>query len=468
MSCFKKIAGLETRFLGGAAYPGGVMAVQSTKPGCTLMVGILMNRLVDKCTKVDEEGREAAVRLVISEYAGVLKSATTTKRVMAFLPFPRAGVKWTMDMIGMIHDTLRLVLLDSAVVIIPYMPVTADDFDPDGIHLNEIAQETQYEHFMAFFRQKQVDPKPLGRKRQQEEELVGTTKKLAVNDGSLGIASQLEQLDNIEVVPQPGSSRAPLSDTLLMDLSRPPPSIRTSFIPRQLPETLVEIRDRVVALEQDGLTIKSAVADLNIEQVSNCELIDTAINNGNGQVVIIDNLLKFGDTGKYEAKKIVEELCTLIEQDPGVVKAAYFLKLGKLPEMGRHFKIKAVFTTVEAAIGFRVEASKTRRESEIEPWTSCYISNDPTKSTRVRIEILKRIGAALAKQPSLVGFDFFVTRYDAKPVLVQKKGVKIVKRMGYMESIQKFGHMLREDDLKVAKKIAGKQFEGRFFLNFGI
>ena len=450
------------------------MAIQTTKPGATLMVGIIMNRLVDKCGGVEDQEREAAVRLVIAEYGEMLKAASTTKRVMAFYPYPRAGLQWTVDMLPLIHDTLKLVLMGSTVTLLPYLPVATEDFMTDGTHLSEQAQAAQFDHFIMYLRLNPigvlVTQQGGGRKRPQGEALAGTSKKLAVSDSPIGTSFSGEpfDVDAIEVVIQPGSTRRAQSDTLLMDLSRPPPMFGVPVATARLPETLIEIRDRVVSLERDGLVFQGAVAELNLEQVSNCELIDTALNNNNANVVIIDNLLKMGNTANGEAKEVVEELCTLLGQELTNVKAAYYLKLGKNPEADRHFKIKAIFSSVDTAIAFRVGASKTRRENKTEPWKTSYISNDPTKSTRVRIEIMKQIGATLAKQPSLAGFEFFVTRYDTKPVMVQKQGAKIVRRVGYVETIQKFAHLLQNDQLKVARKIAGKQFEGRFFLNFGI
>ena len=98
--------GLEAKFTSGAAYPGGALAIQSSKPGAVLMVGILMNRLVDRCSNIGEKDREAAVRLVIAEYGELLKTAAVRKTVLVFFPFPRSGVEWTLDMLDMIHDTL--------------------------------------------------------------------------------------------------------------------------------------------------------------------------------------------------------------------------------------------------------------------------------------------------------------------------------------------------------------------------
>ena len=377
-------------------------------------------------------------------------------------------------MIGLIHDTLKLVLMGSKVTLLPYLPVEREDYMADGIHLSETAQVAQFEHFLTHLRSNPIVTVVIhqgaGRKRPQGEALAGNPKKLAGSDTPIGTGSFTEPIDvdAIDGVNHLGLARGAESDTLLMDLSRPPPVIMVPPVAARLPETLIEIRDRVVSLEREGVLFQRAVADLNFEQVSNCELVDTALNNNNASTVIIDNLVKMECTAGGDAKAVVEELCTLLGQDAANVKAAYYLKLGKLPETDCHFKIKAIFSSVDAAIAFRVLASKTRRETQSEPWKSSYISNDPTKSTRVRIEIMKQIGAALSKQPSLVGIDFFVTRYDAKPVLVQKKGTKIIRRLGYMESIQKFGHMVKDEQLKVARKIGGKQFENRFFLNFGI
>ena len=234
------------------------------------------------------------------------------------------------------------------------------------------------------------------------------------------------------------------------------------------PETLADIRDRLVSLEREGVVVQGAIAELTRENMLNAEQIDTALNSSNAHVVIIDNLLKLSDTASSDAKDVVEELCSLLDMDKDLVKAAYFLKLGKAPEITRHFKIKAVFVSSDAAIAFRSGASRARREISVEPWVSSYVSNDPTKSTRVRIEVLKQIGTRLGSYQSMAGTNCYVTRYDARPVLVHKRGDKIIRRMGYFEAVEKFGHLLSADHLKTAKRIAGKQFEGRFYKVFGV
>ena len=466
--------GLDVKQVNGASYPGGVMAVQSMKPGSLMAAGFLMNRLVDKCDGIDAKDRDEAVRRITAEYGEVLKTAAIKKKVLAFLPFPRASMPWTVELLGTIHDTLKLVLLGTGVVVMPYLEVKVENYESDGIHIDESSQALQFTHYLNIFASEKLGEPMIksGRKRPLGTAVESSSKKvLSVREepglDDISMAEQSNPIEVVVVVEQPGASNV-MSQDPLFDLSRPPPSISVSAANVRVPETLSDIRDRLVALEHVGVFVQGAIAELTRENLMNAELIDAALNNNNAHVVIVDNLLKISDTANSEAKIVVEELCSLLDLEAATVKAAYFLKLGKAPEISRHFKIKAVFVSADAAIAFRSGASRARRETKVEPWVTSYVSNDPTKSTRVRIEVLKQIGARLSEHSSMAGTICYVTRYDPRPVLVHKRGDKILRRMGYVEAIDKFGYMLSPDHLKTARKIAGKQFEGRFFKVFGV
>ena len=439
-----------------------------------MAAGFLMNRLVYECDKIDVKERDAAVRRITAEYGEILKTAAIKKRVLAFLPFPRARMPWTVEVLNTIHDTLKLVLLGTGVTVMPYLEVKNEDFESDGIHINEAAQALQFAHYLNIFVAEKLG-EPLaktGRKRQISVTVDSDSKRPVTVADSLGLdnISVMEQSPPIEVnviMEDPGTLTVMPWDPLF-DTSRPPPSITPRVVHLHAPETLADIRDRLVSLEREGVAVQGAIAELTRENMLNAEQIDTALNSSNAHVVIIDNLLKLSDTASSDAKDVVEELCSLLDMDKDLVKAAYFLKLGKAPEITRHFKIKAVFVSSDAAIAFRSGASRARRDISVEPWVSSYVSNDPTKSTRVRIEVLKQIGTRLGSYQSMAGTNCYVTRYDARPVLVHKRGDKIIRRMGYFEAVEKFGHLLSADHLKTAKRIAGKQFEGRFYKVFGV
>ena len=466
--------GLEVKQLNGASYAGGVMAVQSMKPGSLMATGFLMNRLVDKCNGMETHERDAAVRRITAEYGEVLKTASIKKRVLTFLPFPRSSMPWTVELLQIIHETLKLVLLGSGVVVMPYLEVAVKDFESDGIHINQTSQAIQFDHYLKILiAEKLGEPKAKsGRKRTISAAVESGSKRPVTATDNLGVddINVMEHAPSIEVnvvVEQPGTTKTVQQDPLF-DLSRPPPSLTPVAAHLHAPETLAEVRDRLVSLEREGFRAQNAIAELTRENMLNSELIDTALNNGNAHVVIIDNLLKLSDTANSEALVVVKELCTLLDLGENTIRAAYFLKLGRAPEATRHCKIKAIFVNTDAAIAFRSGASRARRETVVEPWVTSYVSNDPTKSTRVRIEVLKQIGTRLSSHQSMAGTNCYVTRYDARPVLVHKQGDKIIRRMGYVEAIDKFGHMLSQDHLGTAKRIAGKQFEGRFFKVFGV
>ena len=94
-----------------------------------------------------------------------------------------------------------------------------------------------------------------------------------------------------------------------------------------------------------------------------------------------------------------------------------------------------------------------------------YISNDSTKATRVRIEILKRIAERIASDNKDV--ELMVNKYDARPMILFKKERRVVKRISYPEAVQRWGNRLQSEDLALPRRIAGREFAGRFAAVFG-
>ena len=98
-----------------------------------------------------------------------------------------------------------------------------------------------------------------------------------------------------------------------------------------------------------------------------------------------------------------------------------------------------------------------------------YLSNDATKSTRVRVELLKRIAEIIKKDDELANnMDLIINKYEPRPMILLKQDRKIVKRITYAEAIRKWGNMLSKDDLEAAMRVAGREFQGRFSTVFGV
>jgi hypothetical protein len=155
---------------------------------------------------------------------------------------------------------------------------------------------------------------------------------------------------------------------------------------------------------------------------------------------------------KVVVKKIISYTPLLVS---GVKFATYakYIKhqQGKLPN------IKAFFINSDTALAFRDAANKLRVAGK-EFWASVFVSNDPTKSTRVRIAILQAIAKRLAPLPANSGKTIFVSRFDVRPQLCFKFGGRIEKRYGFVEAVEKYRSVLLPDDKDAVKKIAGKTF----------
>ena len=87
-----------------------------------------------------------------------------------------------------------------------------------------------------------------------------------------------------------------------------------------------------------------------------------------------------------------------------------------------------------------------------------YVSNDPNKSTRVRICVLQAMAKRLAPLPANSGKTIFVSRFDVRPQLCFKFAGRVEKRFDYVTAIEKYRSVLTEEDKVAARKVAGKTF----------
>ena len=137
------------------------------------------------------------------------------------------------------------------------------------------------------------------------------------------------------------------------------------------------------------------------------------------------------------------------------------------PSPGTFPKIKAIFDSNESAFEFRSEATAARRRRE-RPWVTAFVSNDPTKGTRVRIEVLQQLAKVAQTTVEGRGAEILVSKFEARPMLIFKRGGKAYKRLPYIEALQRFGKLVDPREYELARKIGGREYEGRMGTVFGI
>ena len=146
---------------------------------------------------------------------------------------------------------------------------------------------------------------------------------------------------------------------------------------------------------------------------------------------------------------------------------AYFLNMGQPPSNSVFGKIRAIFSSEKFAFDFRSEATAARRRKDL-PWGTAFVSNDPTMGTRVRIEILQQL--AKIAQGTVEGrdADVVVSKFESRPQLLFKQGGRVFKRLTYSEALLRFGRLVDPQAYELARKIAGKEYEGRMGVVFGV
>ena len=206
---------------------------------------------------------------------------------------------------------------------------------------------------------------------------------------------------------------------------------------------------------------------LIMEMITNYELTETALNKINATSVIIDCLPFGSDNSNDPPVEVVRDFVVSLGGSESHVAEAFFLNGGPTPSRGTFARIRAIFSSEKSAFDFRMEATAARRR-RVMPWANTFVSNDPTKGTRVRIEILQQLAKAAQATVEGKDADILVSKFEPRPMLLFKRGGRVYNRMNYSEALIRFGRLVAPQAYELAKRIAGREYEGRMDVVFGI
>jgi len=288
---------------------------------------------------------------------------------------------------------------------------------------------------------------------------------------SQSLFSMLEDEDNLE--DQPAIQSQPAGDISPDDgseLTNPDLQQLYQMLSKKIDmvkgvSTAVQLKVDSFQREMTGATRKVErntlmLRSLHIRTAAQAETLDAHSNTLNLNFVMISGVpatLLSGPRGDLPAiKHVMDKLIKYTPLLVSGVKFAVYAKYIKYQE-GKLPNIKACFINTDTALAFRDSANKLRIAKK-DFWSSVYVSNDPTKSTRVRISILQAISKRLAPLPANNGKTIFVSRFDVKPQLCFKFGGRVEKRIDYVTAIEKYRSLLKPEDKEAAKKVAGKSF----------
>jgi len=511
----ERISGQSTEFVSATAYSSGLLALSDLAGASTVLVSFLVNGLVDAtelCTTLEEVDK--VLEFKVREYMTAIRMAATVNSDTKFFmlpPLTRTTPVWIESKLANVTALMTTHLEGSAnLFLLPPLVVLTKDLETDGIHLNRSTQSRLFNHIMdeIFPGERSVKVKNISRERPEFDEEMSSTpakNKPAKDQGGLPMETELEPvktcnkdlvLDSFSppktsIAPSPTkinvspSSVCGIENRDITDVRNQEtgtdnvenPSFQNPDL-QQLYQMLSNKMDRansgsakaLVKVDQvEALASKTAkqvecntmiLKSLHLRTAKQAELLDSHSNSLNLNVVMISgipsSLFRAPDGDLPRIKTVMDKLIKFTPLLTSGIKFATYAKYIKHP-IEKLPNIKAFFINADTALAFRDAANKLRIEKK-EFWATVYVSNDPTKSTRVRICILQAIARRLSPLPANAGKTIFVSRFDVKPQLCFKFAGRVERRFDFVAAIEKYRTVLKPEDKEAARKVAGKTF----------
>ncbi|MBF0209110.1 MAG: hypothetical protein HQK53_19805 [Oligoflexia bacterium] len=88
------------------------------------------------------------------------------------------------------------------------------------------------------------------------------------------------------------------------------------------------------------------------------------------------------------------------------------------------------------------------------------MTNDPVKSTRVRIFLLQAIARKLREADTTKKADISVSRYSDTPTITFRREGRVIKQMSFVEAVTSHGRLVSFEEIAKARRIAGQVYTG--------
>ncbi len=498
----ERITGLKTEFISASAYSSGLSALSDLGNTTVVYISFLTNGLVDSTELCSDLGEiDGVIQNKIVEYIAALRLASSVNPNTNFYmmpPMTRTTPFWLESKLpqitGYVNSQSQGI---TNLTVLPPLSVTKDNLETDGVHLNRESQSRLFTYIMeSLFPDKiSTKTKNVTRDRHGSDEEMGTppTKKSSADQtvftptpststwslpgpanttfsqNPFDIFEEADApVDILTTQPDPPGENEPEDDgselvnpdlqRLYHMISKKIDTVKSST---SIVQAKVDVAQREIAKTSRSVEINTHILrSLHIRTAAQAETLDAHSNTLNLNFVMISGVpatLISAPGNDLPGIKLVMD--KLLKSTPLLVSAIRFAvyaryikhQEGKLPT------IKASFINPDSALAFRDAANKLRIAKK-DFWSNIYVSNDPTKSTRVRISILQALAKRLAVLPANNGKTIFVSRFDVKPQLCFKFGGRVEKRLDFVAAMEKYRSLLQQEDKETARKIAGKTF----------
>jgi len=461
-------------FISASAYSSGLSALSDLGNTTVVYISFLTNGLVDSTELCSDLGEiDGVIQNKIVEYIAALRLASSVNPNTNFYmmpPMTRTTPFWLESKLpqitGYVNSQSQGI---TNLTVLPPLSVTKDNLETDGVHLNRESQSRLFTYIMeSLFPDKiSTKTKNVTRDRHGSDEEMGTppTKKSSADQ------TVFTPTPSTSTWSLPGPANTTFSqnpfdifeeaDAPVDILTTQPDKIDTVKSSTSIVQAKVDVAQREIAKTSRSVEINTHILrSLHIRTAAQAETLDAHSNTLNLNFVMISGVpatLISAPGNDLPGIKLVMD--KLLKSTPLLVSAIRFAvyaryikhQEGKLPT------IKASFINPDSALAFRDAANKLRIAKK-DFWSNIYVSNDPTKSTRVRISILQALAKRLAVLPANNGKTIFVSRFDVKPQLCSKFGGRVEKRLDFVAAMEKYRSLLQQEDKETARKIAGKTF----------
>ncbi len=503
----EKISGQITEFVPAEAYSSGIIALGNLDGATTVLVNFLVNGLVDAtelCSDLNEVDK--VLQDKVTEYTAAIRMAASINPETNFFvmpPITRTIPFWMETKLPAVVNTLTAQMQGfSNLIMLPIFNIsTKEDLEADGVHLHRRAQARLFNYIMqaVFPGSSSVKDKNNTRERNDTDDEMDSPPPKRLDEKIVTDVPQQQPTAGI-VVAVSGNAPHPIADPLAGSAQpEAAPALQTTASPSapaesgSTPDTFLDIVNpdlqrlyqmlskKIDTMSNVSIAVQARVEDvqvqlgdtsrqverntlllrsLHLRTAAQAEVLDAHTNTLNLNFVMISgipaNLFNMPDNELPGTKTVMEKL---IKDTPFLVSGIKFAVYAKYikHQSDKLPNIKACFINSDTALAFRDSANKLRVAKK-NFWESVYVSNDPTKATRVRISILQALSKRLAPLPANSGKTIFVSRFDPRPQLCFKFGGRVEKRFDFVAAMEKYRSMLRPEDKEAARKVAGKSF----------
>jgi len=505
----ERISGLNTEFVSAAAYSSGMVALADLGSASVVLVSFLVNGMVDAtelCSDLDAVDK--VIENKVKEYVAAVRMAATINAGAKFYilpPLTRTSPIWFESKMSNINLAITTQSEGMAnLILLPSLLVLSKDLEADGIHLNRATQSRLFSHIMDHIfpgersaktrnmsrdrpevdgdapstPAKRPDPRSSIMTNKSDEDLMYDGDQLVdhLSDGASAGSQTLPGVvppnpDNVVLIsasPAVAEEVDPLDGEVIQNpelqqlyhmISKKIDSVKATS--NQVSSKITAVELKATATEKQVECNTMILKSLHLRTAKQAEILDSHTNTLNLNVVMISgvpaSLIRAPPGGGLPALKIVMD--KIIKYTPLLVSGIKFATYAKYIKHNPDQlpNIKAFFINADTALAFRDSANKLRIAKK-EFWSSVYVSNDPTKSTRVRICVLQAMAKRLAPLPANSGKTIFVSRFDVRPQLCFKFAGRVEKRYDYVTAYEKYRSVLTPEDRQAARKVAGATF----------